>query len=55
MIRVGQLRPGMQIPSENEIIRKYAVSNTAAGKIHQEIESAGWNGNESCQSANSKE
>lgn len=42
MIRSGQLRPGMQIPSENQIISEYKVSNTTARKIHQEIESAGW-------------
>jgi GntR family transcriptional regulator len=41
-IRSGQLRPGMQISSENEIIRKYGVSNTTARRSLQEIERAGW-------------
>ena len=31
----------MKIPSENEIIKKYSVSNTTARKVLQEIESAG--------------
>ena len=41
-IRSGRLKPGMQIPSENEIIRKYGVSNTTARRSLQEIEAAGW-------------
>jgi len=41
-IRSGRLRPGMQIPSENEIIKKYEVSNTTARRSLQEIERAGW-------------
>jgi len=41
-IRSGRLRPGMQIYSENEIIRKYGVSNTTARRSLQEIERAGW-------------
>jgi GntR family transcriptional regulator len=41
-IRSGRLKPGMQISSENEIIRKYGVSNTTARRSLQEIESAGW-------------
>jgi GntR family transcriptional regulator len=42
MIRSGEIGPGMQIPSENQIISQYGVSNTTARKIHQEIESTGW-------------
>jgi len=41
-IRSGRLKPGMQIPSENEIIKEYSVSNTTARRCLQEIESAGW-------------
>jgi GntR family transcriptional regulator len=32
----------MKIPSENEIIKKYRVSNTTARRSLQEIEAAGW-------------
>ena len=42
LIRSGRLKPGMQISSENEIIRKYGVSNTTARRSLQEIERAGW-------------
>ena len=41
-IRSGRLKPGMQIASENEIIKKYGVSNTTARRSLQEIERAGW-------------
>lgn len=41
-IRSGQLQPGMKIPSENEIIRTYDVSNTTARRSLQELEAAGW-------------
>jgi GntR family transcriptional regulator len=41
-IRSGRLKPGMQIASENEIIREYGVSNTTARRSLQEIERAGW-------------
>ena len=41
-IRSGQLKPGMKVPSENEIIQKYGVSNTTARRSLQEIEAAGW-------------
>jgi GntR family transcriptional regulator len=41
-IQSGVLKPGMKIPSENEIINNYKVSNTTARKILQEIELAGW-------------
>ncbi|MEN8226703.1 MAG: GntR family transcriptional regulator [Bacteroidota bacterium] len=40
-IKNGELVPGMQIPSENEIIRRYGVSNTTARKVLQEIEMRG--------------
>jgi len=42
MIRTGELRPGARIPSENDIIRNYKVSNTTARKVLHEIERAGW-------------
>jgi GntR family transcriptional regulator len=41
-IRSGRLKPGMQISSENEIIKQYGVSNTTARRSLQEIERAGW-------------
>ncbi|MFP4431894.1 MAG: GntR family transcriptional regulator [Spirochaetaceae bacterium] len=41
-IKAGELEPGMKVPSENEIIREYGVSNTTARKALQEIELAGW-------------
>ncbi|MEN8192187.1 MAG: GntR family transcriptional regulator [Bacteroidota bacterium] len=40
-IKNGDLVPGMQIPSENDIIRRYGVSNTTARKVLQEIELRG--------------
>lgn len=42
MIQKGSLLPGMKVPSENEIINKYHVSNTTARKVLQEIEKAGY-------------
>jgi GntR family transcriptional regulator len=41
-IKSGKLEPGMRVPSENEIINRYEVSNTTARKILREIEIAGW-------------
>jgi len=41
-IRSGRLKPGMQISSENEIIKHYGVSNTTARRSLQEIERSGW-------------
>ncbi|MEN8157053.1 MAG: GntR family transcriptional regulator [Bacteroidota bacterium] len=41
-IKSGDLVPGMQIPSENDIIRRYGVSNTTARKVLQEIEMRGF-------------
>jgi GntR family transcriptional regulator len=38
----GSLRVGERIPSENELIQRYGVSNTTARKAHQELESDGW-------------
>ena len=40
-IKDGELAPGMQIPSENDIRRSYGVSNTTARKVLQEIELRG--------------
>ena len=42
MIKHGDLLPGMKIPSENEIIKKYGVSNTTARKALQEMDYGGW-------------
>lgn len=41
-IKHGDLRPGMKIPSENQIIESYGVSNTTARKAIQELEMGGW-------------
>lgn len=41
-IRRGGLVPGTRIPSENQLIETYKVSNTTARKVHQELERAGW-------------
>jgi GntR family transcriptional regulator len=41
-IKKGELLPGDRIPSENELIKQYAVSNTTARKSLLEIESKGW-------------
>lgn len=40
-INNNELRPGSKVPSENEIIKEYNVSNTTARKVLQEIENAG--------------
>ena len=40
-IKNNELRPGSKVPSENEIIKEYNVSNTTARKVLQEIENAG--------------
>jgi len=42
MIQRGTLAPGKPVPSENEIIEKYGVSNTTARKILLELEKEGW-------------
>lgn len=41
-IQRGEFQPGMQIPSENQIIDQYGVSNTTARKALMEIERSGW-------------
>ncbi len=41
-IQQGDLTPGAKIPSENEIIEAYSVSNTTARKALQELEQSGW-------------
>jgi GntR family transcriptional regulator len=41
-IQRGELRPGALVPSENEIIEQYQVSNTTARKALHELEKAGW-------------
>jgi len=42
MIQSGKLKPGTPVPSENEIIEKYKVSNTTARKALHELEKEGW-------------
>jgi len=42
LIRTGKLSPGQRIPSENEIIEQYGVSNTTARKALQELNAGGW-------------
>jgi len=41
-IQRGDLQPGSLVPSENEIIEQYKVSNTTARKALHELEKAGW-------------
>jgi GntR family transcriptional regulator len=41
-IRSGEFLPGDKIPSENELIKTYKISNTTARKCLLEIESKGW-------------
>lgn len=41
-IQSGALQPGALVPSENEIIEQYQVSNTTARKALHELEKAGW-------------
>lgn len=42
MIQLGALPPGAPVPSENEIIAKFQVSNTTARKALHELEKEGW-------------
>ena len=42
LIQGGTLAPGSPVPSENEIIEKYQVSNTTARKALHELEKEGW-------------
>ena len=42
MIQLGNLLPGSPVPSENEIIEKFHVSNTTARKALHELEKEGW-------------
>ena len=41
-IKTGELLPGDQVPSENELIRDFNVSNTTARKSLFYLESNGW-------------
>ena len=41
-IQQGALAPGASVPSENEIIEKYGVSNTTARKVLNELEKGNW-------------
>nr|WP_319511891.1 GntR family transcriptional regulator [uncultured Draconibacterium sp.] len=41
-IETGELAPGDKIPSENELIKTYEISNTTARKSLLEIELKGW-------------
>ena len=42
LIQRGLLKPGTPVPSENEIIEKYRVSNTTARKALHELEKESW-------------
>ena len=41
-IQSGELKPGMRVPSENEIMQQYKVSSTTARKALNELEQAGY-------------
>jgi len=41
-IKAGELLPGDKIPSENDLIKTFRISNTTARKSLLEIESNGW-------------
>ena len=41
-IRRGKFLPGAPVPSENELIAAYGISNTTARKALAELERAGW-------------
>jgi GntR family transcriptional regulator len=41
-IQRGELVPGSPVPSENEIIAQYQVSNTTARKVLYELEKSNW-------------
>jgi GntR family transcriptional regulator len=41
-IKSGELQPGDKIPSENDLIKSFGVSNTTARKSLLEIENRGW-------------
>lgn len=41
-IETGLLQPGDKIPSENELIKNYNISNTTARKCLLELEHKGW-------------
>jgi len=41
-IHAGSLPPGSPVPSENDIIEQYQVSNTTARKALHELEKEGW-------------
>src|SRR6478672_4641795 len=41
-IQTGALPPGSPVPSENDIIEQYRVSNTTARKALHELEKEGW-------------
>ncbi len=41
-IENGDFQPGDKIPSENELIKKYSISNTTARKSLLELELKGW-------------
>jgi GntR family transcriptional regulator len=42
LIQLGKLAPGAPVPSENEIIERFKVSNTTARKTLHELEKEGW-------------
>ena len=42
MIQRGELPPGASVPSENDIIAQYKVSNTTARKVLHDLEAGNW-------------
>jgi GntR family transcriptional regulator len=42
LIQQGKLPPGSPVPSENDIIKQYQVSNTTARKVLYELEQGNW-------------
>ncbi|MFA5650535.1 MAG: GntR family transcriptional regulator [Proteiniphilum sp.] len=41
-IKSGELTPGNKVPSENELINRYNISNTTARKTLSNLEEQGW-------------
>ena len=41
-IQRGELKPGSPVPSENDLIETYKVSNTTARRVLHELETGNW-------------
>jgi len=41
-IQRGELKPGTPVPSENDLIEKYQISNTTARRVLHELETGNW-------------